>query len=324
MRKEQGNNIVQPATQPTVQEEAGVFVETQMQQIVTRKLSGHIVRQPNSTPRSQERRQLTRTGMSPDYFGAACSISSCSQRQPPVEGEIVVAGGLSCSQGISSYEIFNWSTQQWTLHEDALFFDHTDGFSFLYDNKVMFFGGRKTNKVECLDIANYRSVCTLPVQLTGVNCGKGALCGDKVFTFGESVSETSLQNPFRSKVRVQYNDERKFFDYGIACVNDNAVVVVGGNNSYTRIKYDGRGREQKVSERKEYTDDVALYNPSTNVMKSLAPLPYGLSNMAVVAHEDNIIILGGEKRYREPSNDVLMYSITKQQCSKLPNMLEKR
>ena len=188
----------------------------------------------------------------------------------------------------------------------------------------MFYGGTRTNRVECLDIANYRTVTTLPAQLPSEECGKGVLCGDKIFTFGESVSETSLQYPFRSKVRVQYNDERKFCKYGIACVNDNAVVVVGGNNFYTRIKYDQRRGKKNVSEKKEYTDDVALYNPSTNVMKSLAPLPYGLSNMAVVAHGDNIIILGGKKKYRESSNDVLMYNITKQQCSKLPSMLEKR
>ena len=58
----------------------------------------------------------------------------------------------------------------------------------------------------------------------------------------------------------------------------------------TPVLNDGRGGKQKVSEKKEYTDDVTLYNPSTNVMKSLAPLPYGLSDVAVVARKENIII----------------------------------
>ena len=209
-------------------------------------------------------------------------MSSRNQCQPPVEGEIVVAG-KACWENSKSYEIFNWSTQQWTLFKDASFFHHGGGFSFIYDDKVMFCGGTGTNRVECLDIANYRAVCTFPAQLPEGNCGKGVLCGDKIFTFGESVSETSLQSPFIRKVRVQYNDERKFSNYGIACVNDNAVVVVGGNNSYTRIAYDGRGRKKNVYEKKKYTDNVALYNPSTNVMKTLAPLPYGLCDMAVVA-----------------------------------------
>ena len=225
--------------------------------------------------------------------GAARSTSSRSHRQPPVKGEIIVAGGISYS-GSKSYEIFNWSTQQWTLVKDALFFDHTGGFSFLFDNKVMFYGGTRTNRVECLDIANYRTVSTLPAQLPSEECGKGVLCGDKIFTFGESVSETSLHR-FRTNVRVRYNDNRKFSNYGIARVNDNAVVVVGGNDSYTRIKYDGRGGKKNVSEKKEYMDDVILYNPSTNVIKTLAPLPYGLCDMAVVAHGKNVIILGGRK-----------------------------
>ena len=141
-------------------------------------------------------------------------------------------------------------------------------------------------------------------------------------------------NPFIRKVRVPYNDERKFSNYGVTSVNDNAVVVVGGNNSYTRIQkdrvYDHMSQgykcvKNKVSEEKEYTDDVALYNPSTNVMKTLAPLPYGLCDMAVVAHRDNIIMLGGNKgRCERTCNDVLMYNITKQQCSRLPSMLEER
>ena len=361
--------MVRQTRQQTVQEGAEVFVETtQMQQIVTRRLAGQIERQPNSkprpkgrrritgpsrspdyprigysmssrnqcqppvegdTPRQQSNRQLTRPSMSLDHFRRACSISSRSQRESPVVGEIVVAGGAG-----KSYEIFNWSTQQWALYEDALFFDHTGGFSFFYDNKIMFCGGTSTNRVECLDIANYRTVCTLPVQLPGVKCGKGVLCDDEIFTFGESVSATSLENPFGSSVLVHYNDERKFSNYGIACVNDNAVVVVGGNNSYVRTKYErvydyvsqGYKRvKNKESEKKKYTDDVALYYPSSNVMNTLAPLPYGLCDMAVVAHGDNIIILGGRKgRFERTCNDVFMYNITKQQCSKLPNMLEKR
>ena len=289
------------------------FETTQVQQVVTRRLGSGVVRQPNLTPRQQSNRQLTRPSMSLDHFRRACSISSRSQRESPVLGEIVVAGGT----GRKSYEIFNWSTQQWTLYEDALFFDHTGGFSFFYDNKVMFCGGTGTNRVECLDIANYGTVCTFPSQLPGKNCGKGALCDDKIFTFGESVSATSLQYPFRSSVFVRYDDERKRSNYGVACVNDNAVVVVGGNNSYTSIKYNQLERQ--------YTDNVALYCPFTNVMETLAPLPYGLCDMAVVAHGDNIIILGGSKgMFDSACNDVLMYNITKQQCSRLPSMLEKR
>ena len=317
---------------PTRQAQRGAgilqFETTQIEQVVTRRFASQVVGQPNSRPRPLPRRRVNSLELAApstsdaDDFRAACSISSRSQRQPPVEGEIVIAGGIF---GRKSYEIFNWSTQQWTLYEDELFFDHTDGFSFLYNNKVLFCGGTRTSRVESVDIANNGSVLALGIQLPGVNCGKGVLCGDKILTFGESVSETLVRNPFGSSVRVRYNDERKFSNYGIACVNDNAVVVVGGNNFYTRVKYSEHHGEYNVSEKKEYTDDVALYNPLYKSMTKLAPLPYGLCDMAVVAHGDNIIILGGRKGHiDETCNDVLMYNITEQYCSKLPSMLEKR
>ena len=205
----------------------------------------------------------------------------------------------------------------------------------------MFCGGIGTDRVECLDLANYRTACTLPVQLPSKICGKGVLCGHGMtrlvtprgpgstfdesvtLTFGESVSQTSLQNPFGSRVCVHYKDKRKFSNYGVARVNDNTVVLVGGNNSYTRVEYDRRG-QYNVPEEKKYIDDVTLYDPSRGVVKTLAPLPYGLSDMAVVAHGENVIILGGRKSLNAPSSEVLMYNISKQQCSKLPSMLEKR
>ena len=264
---------------------------------MTRKLASTVVRQPEPRPRAQRNR---------------LPIAGPSERHPPLEGEIVVAGGLPySSKDPKSYEIFDWSTKQWTLFQDALFYDHTNGFSFLYDNKVMFCGGHYMNRVECLDIANYRTVLALPVQLPDTNCGKGVLCGDKMLTFGKSVSETSLQNPFETKVLAAYDANTKISNYGIARVNDNMVFVVGGNVS------DRCHRGCTV-------DNVLLYNPSTNVWKTLAPLPYGVRDMAIVAHEENIIILGGDRECKGITNEVLMYNTTKQHCSKLPSMLEKR
>ena len=265
---------------------------------MTPKLASTVVRPPAPRPRPRRNR---------------LSIAGSSERHPPLEGEIVVAGGLLYrSKDPKSYEIFNWFTQQWTLFQDALFYDHTNGFSFLYDNKVMFCGGDHTNRVECLDIANNRTVLALPIQLPDRNCSKGVLCGDKMFTFDGSVSETSLQNPFRTKVLAAYDANPEIYNRGIARVNDNMIFVVGG--------YVSGGSWHQIHS----VDNVLQYNPSTNVMKTLAPLPYGVRNMAVVAHGDNIIILGGDRYGKGITNEVLVYNITKQHCSKLPSMLEKR
>jgi hypothetical protein len=240
--------------------------------------------------------------MSPDFFRAACSISSPIQSQAAVEKQILVAGG-----GHKSYEVFNWSTQKWTLYEDSLFFNHDDAFSFLYDNKIMICGGTNTNRMECLHISN-RSVSTFPAQLPGTDCGKGVLCGDKILTFGQSVSATSLKPPFKTTVLASYDEgEEMACGNGIARIDENTVVLLGGC-------------DRSLLEEK---DDVLLYNMTTKQMEQLAPLPYQLADMTVVVHDDNIILLGGRNDVFK-HNDVLMYNITNQQCSKLPSMLENR
>ena len=239
------------------------------------------------------------------------TITSSVQSQAPVDRQIFVAGGDL------SYEIFNWSTQEWSLHQNTLFFSHNNAFSFVYDNKIMICGGTDTNRAECLDIANNRSVSLFPAQLPRRQCGKGVLCGDKILTFGESVSGTSLKPQFKTTVLVPYDDRIKLSSYGVARVNENSVVILGGYCELSK-------KSKTYWPLKELRKDVLLYNPTTKVMKKLAPLPYELADMAAVVHNDNIIILGGCKPCSRLCDDVLMYNITNQQCSKLPSMLEER
>ena len=188
--------------------------------------------------------------------------------QVAVHGSIVVAGGRN-----RSYEIFDWATQKWTLFEDALFFDHTDGFSFVYDNKVLICGGTATNRMECLDITG-STINSFPAQLPSTECGKGVLCGEHVLTFSESISSTSLKPPFKSKL-IAYRDGVKLSQYGVACVNENAVVVLGGYFKYP-VQPNTAYRAAQLRQ------DVLLYNPTTKVVKKLAPFPYQLADTTVV------------------------------------------
>ena len=285
------------------------FEATQIQQVVTRRLGGELMEQPNATQRQQGHfRQLTGPSMSFDVFGGALSISSATQGQATVNRQIVVAGGTSDR----SYEVFNWSTQEWTLFVNPLFFYHWAGFSFVYDNKMMICGGTSTNRVECLNIPNIKSVCTFPTQLPGTDCGKGVLCGDKILTFGKSVSASSLKPPFKTTVLATYTEGWEMpGGFGIARFNENAVILVGGYNH-----------------RKQSKDAVLQYNMTTKQIEELAPLPFKLSDMAVVVHNDNIIILGGNKETdwfdTNICSDVLMYNVASQQCSRLPSMLQER
>ncbi|CAB4024496.1 E3 ubiquitin- ligase NRDP1 [Paramuricea clavata] len=253
------------------------------------------VRQPNPT-RGQQCDNSKADSASPNLFSQVSSMSSPIQNQATVNRQIFVAGGDN-----KSYEIFDWSTQEWTLYEDTLFFDHEDGLSFVYDNKVMICGGNKTNRVECLDIA---SVSSDVFPLLMPSRGKGILCGDKILTFSRhSVSTISLKSPFEITNFASYASKKgRDRPHCVAFVNENAVVLVGA----------------------KLGDDVLMYNPTTQVIMNLAPLPYQWSDMAAVVHDGNLIILGGCKQYGEISNDVLMYNITNQTCRKLPSMLERR
>ena len=246
------------------------------------------------------------------------------QRQLPVDKEIFVASGSK----ERSCEIFNWSTQKWSLHQDMLFLDHTDGFSFVYEtvDEVQFYelvmvcGGGETNRIECLNAADCNSVSAFPGQLPASYCGKGVLCNDKILTFKDSVLETSLKPEFKTKKLLPFRNGRSISQYGVAYVNENAVVIVGGNSGYTR---DSEGK--LIYPRMEICSNVLLYNPTTKTMKTLAPLPHKLRDMSVVVHEDSVVILGGRKgAYAECTNDVFMYNITNQHSFKLPSMLEKR
>jgi hypothetical protein len=242
----------------------------------------------------------------------AISGTGPPQSKDCLDKRIFVAGG-----GKRSHEIFDWSTQQWTSYGNNLFFDHKDAFSIVHGSKVMICGGTDTPRVECMDVENTNHVSTVPLQLPSAECGRGVLCGENILTFGQSVSSTSLKSPFKTTVLVYYNDARMFTCYGVACVNETTIALVGGYNKYLN----GPGFPYR---RPDFKQDVLLFNPTTKATTKLAPLPFHLSDVAVVAHEDNIIILGGFKLHRMLSNEVLMYNITKQQCSKLPSMLEKR
>ena len=272
----ESDNITQQGTE-FIQYEA-----TQVRQVVTRQI------QPDTTP--------SQLPTSPNRLGASRPITA--------EKQILVIGGFS-----KSYEIFNWSTQRWTLYEDTLFFDHEDGFLLVYDNKVMICGGKETNSVEYVDPTCFGSACAVPVKLPRKDCGKGVLFGDKILTFGQDVIATSLKTPFQTTYPYVYMG-RKCSSYGVAYTNENDVVIVGG--------YVVGQLNTKL------TGQVSLYNPTTKTMTNLAPLPYKLHSMAVVVHKDNVIILGGCDDEGDSMNNVLMYNITTQECRMLPKMLRKR
>ncbi|XP_028407438.1 uncharacterized protein LOC114530057 [Dendronephthya gigantea] len=259
------------------------------------RLAGRELKETNESQRQQVNRQ------DQSVFFRSLSVGSSPME---VDTQIVVACG-----GDKSCEVFNWSTQQWAFYKDAFFFDHTGGFSFVYNSKMMFCGGRSTNRVEFLATARNRSSITFPVQLPE-NCGKGVLCGDKIYTFASSISETLLKPSYMTKVCASYELQEDFSFYNVVCVNENSIFLVGSVTFVSHMHLE--------------CADVLLYKPGTSHFQKQAPLPYAVEDMAVVAYKDNFIILGGINRSKQYLNDVLIYNTTSQQCGRLPSMLEKR
>ena len=240
--------------------------------------------------------------------------SSCLIRQERmviVNGQIVVAGGDAKST-MRSYEVFNWSTKTWTLFKNALFFDHYNSLSFLHNNNIMICGGQRSERVECLDMTSFE-VFSWPATVP--KFGKAALCGgDQIITFEKSVVITFVKPPYLSETVLAYGNDEERSEYGLEYVNEK-VVVVGGlyrrPSGLTRYK-------------SSQTDNVVLFNPATNELKKLAPLPYKVSRMATVPYKDHVIIIGGQGENHQALNNVLLYNITSQECRKLPSMLESR
>ena len=227
---------------------------------------------------------------------------------------IFVAGG-SIHYSNKSLEIFNWSTKTWTLHEDILFYPRQRSFCFPYKNSVMVCGGEHSNRIEYLNIKKDPITShTLPVSLPKSRLfpgGKGTLCGNRILTFENSeVREIVLEPPRSSEVVASLAKYRRF--YGVECFNGN-IVVLGGESRTKEDHHEVKG-----------LDIVLYYNTSTNEVKELAPLPYGVSKMATVLYRDNVIVLGGEDRSGQPLNNVIMYNITKEENQKLPSMSQKR
>ena len=279
----------------------------------TQQRKGDNLKQPSSDKKQSRTSQEQRSNLSKvasassNQSRTASSSSNPIQSQTAVKRKIVVAGD-------TEYEVFDWSTQKWSLYENTLFFNHSDAFSFVYDNNIMICSGKGTNRIDFLNVPNDSSI--VYPSLLPSDCGKGVLVDDTILTFGQAVSATSLKPPFKTTVHVPYKDGRKLLSYAVIRMNENAVVVLGGNKKFPSGRY-------KFDYREESKQNVSVYNPATKAVTKLAPLPYGMTDMAVVAHDDYIIILGGRKN-ENICNDVLMYNMANQTCSKLPSMVEER
>ena len=87
------------------------------------------------------------------------------------------------------------------------------------------------------------------------------------------------------------------------------VVIVGGRTS-NRFK--------------DATKSVLAFDISTRKLKELTPLPTEVSQMAVVRHGGNLVLLGGQDKDGNVLDSVVVYSIDTGRNKHLPSMRSKR
>ena len=222
------------------------------------------------------------------------SSASIQRDSTIIKGQIFIFSG-------KSVEVFNWSTKSWTLIENCLFFQ-SNKFSFLYGKRVMVCGD--SNRIEFFDPSESGFVSKVFPGNLPPGDRNGVLFENRIITFGHDVQETSLERPWKSKVLIAGDGNSNRSSCSLECLG-NAVFVVG---------FSGK--------------NVERYDITSNELTTLSCLPYQVYNMATVAYNDNIIILGGQTicddKYACPLNDVLMYNIHSLECKRLPSMLKER
>ena len=90
---------------------------------------------------------------------------------------------------------------------------------------------------------------------------------------------------------------------------DDSLLIVGGKSTW-------RCRENLSS--------VVLYDIKKNECKQLAPLPYEVSQMAIMRWGDNIVVIGGVDKHGKELDTVIIYNVKTEQSHMLSSMRCKR
>ena len=228
------------------------------------------------------------------------------------EPKVIIAGGENKRGELNSVEMFSLSTRAWTPLE-PMKERRSGASSVVYNNHFIVNGGKKKTSAEKLVLnaiqggqsitwENVPAVLTVPLH--GHRCAihRGRLIvigGFENSRHSKSITEITLDPPYTSK--LLYTMRESSYLHGVAIFGDK-IVIVGGLG-------DGRA--------------VLEYDITKNVSREMAPVPYHVSNMAMIKWNDNFLIIGGSGR-RSISNKVLMYNVKTEQSCMLPDMLKKK
>ena len=242
------------------------------------------------------------------------------------EPKVIIAGGKNENGCLDSVEMFSVSTRTWTPLQ-PLKQCPMGASSAVYNSHVFVIGGHisfcGTKSIQTLSlnaiqtdqsVAWENSPAKLPFELWGhcavVYNGRliviGGYDGDKS-ECSDNITDVSLVPPYTSKLLTTMPQKRWY--HGVALFGDK-ILIVGG----------GQGKEFGTN-----TKTVLLYDITKNECQELAPLPYAVSEMALVKwRSDNAVIIGGVDDRSNVLKTVLLYNIKTQKSHMLPDLPNKR
>ena len=232
---------------------------------------------------------------------------------------IIVAGGA----GDDSVEMFNWRQKTWSPLQSLPKKRH-GATSFFYNNQVVIAGGHCAGSGYIDDIISMNvdphpnvtihwNECPikLPTKLAHHRC---VLYDDKLMVTGgfddnatsDKIHEVQVGPPYTVKTLSRMPEPRIAHS---AEIFDDSLLILGG---------------RKAGEFNGNLSSVVLYDIKNNVCKQLAPLPYGVSDMATVRWGDNVVVIGGRDKRGKALNTVIMYNVKTEQSHMLPSLRCKR
>ncbi|XP_046841394.1 kelch-like protein 40b [Xenia sp. Carnegie-2017] len=148
------------------------------------------------------------------------------------------------------------------------------------------------------------------------NCGGHSMVyhNDNVIMIGgrtsneafDTIYSIQLNPPHTTKLLARIPEPRCY--HGSILIDDNFLVFGGGiSRKFEDIK-----------------NTVYSYSLSKKECKTLAPLPYPVSDMGIVSYKGNAILIGGQNDKGEILDKVLMYDVKTGQTKMLPSLNHKR
>ena len=248
------------------------------------------------------------------------------------QGNILLVAG-NCR----SVEMYSLAKRTWSylasIHQTRIY-----PTAHFYNGQIMVTGGQdsrsngnsdSTNTIEYIQIPeetrlqekeNCPDQISLPFSQLPIECHghKTAIVNHHLWTVGgqnrdrktgktqcfNTIYATPVKSPSTHTVKCEMPKPLSF--HGLEIVNENELLIMGGETP------DGT------------VDSVMLYNTVTNTLREMQPLPFPMSRMATVKHEEDVIVFGGQGGKYAYLNTVLKYNCKKNEWEQLPGMKNKK